>query len=863
MRRMVGKVARAVAAAIMLTSLILLTSPWALAQTGKQGQLPSPVLKQQQEAAAELWRRGDYAAALPASERLLAATRAEFGPDHEQVAIQAYGLGLVAEAAGRLDIAERAFRENLAIGEKVYGKDTALTTQGQEKLAEILIAAGRAAEAEPILRKVLAIRTAAVGSDHSYNASTQAGLGAASLARGDASTALSSYREAVRLLTGKRETQTLAAHVMDNEIRRQVVAFTGLVDAAWQVAGRGGPVPALADETFATSQRAWTTTAASALARMSARLAAGETELGRRIRRQQDAAERVLALHQEDLRELARWSEAQRKDEAYSALLEQFRAASIAQHRNTAPTVKRQSELVTALQAHLARCPPGQKKAGCEKADRERSAITKELGELSSVASSGSGSIMAIHRQMEAAEARLPGHAAFQAARKARIDEQVRLDRVAAAERKAISASFPDFVALTEPQPLTIAATQALLRPSEALVTLLVGREHSHVWAISKERSVWARIPDGAKTIAGHVTALRRALDPLAGATGGSGTQGSPPPFDLARAHDVYRLLLGPVEAVIRDKPSLVLVPTGPLTSLPFQVLVTKPVRPGGDLAQTLKSAEWLARRHATTVLPSVPSLAALRKVGADLRAAEPFLGIGDPALSGPPSSSAGTARAAQTALSSIYRNGQADLRALRELTPLPETAAELKAIAAALNAPDEAVLLGHDATETKIRGLALDRYRVLHFATHGLVAGELSGLAEPALVLTPPIRPSDADDGLLTASEVAALKLKADWVVLSACNTAAGAEVGAEALSGLARAFFFAGARALLVSHWAVNSDATVWLMTGTFAALAKDPAIGRAEAFRRTMLAMIDAGLPPSMWAPFVIVGEGGSRK
>jgi CHAT domain-containing protein len=128
--------------------------------------------------------------------------------------------------------------------------------------------------------------------------------------------------------------------------------------------------------------------------------------------------------------------------------------------------------------------------------------------------------------------------------------------------------------------------------------------------------------------------------------------------------------------------------------------------------------------------------------------------------------------------------------------------------------------------------------------------------------VLTPPIRASDADDGLLTASEVAALKLRADWVVLSACNTAAGSEVGADALSGLARAFFFAGAKALLVSHWAVNSDATVALTTGTFRTLAQNPKLGRAEAFRQTMLVMIDAGLAPALWAPFVIVGEGAAR-
>ena len=161
-----------------------------------------------------------------------------------------------------------------------------------------------------------------------------------------------------------------------------------------------------------------------------------------------------------------------------------------------------------------------------------------------------------------------------------------------------------------------------------------------------------------------------------------------------------------------------------------------------------------------------------------------------------------------------------------------------------------------------------LGQARVVHFATHGLLAGETEILAaskaEPALLLTPPDLATEGDDGLLTASEIAQLKLDADWVVLSACNTAAGQSdlPGAEALSGLARSFFYAGARALLVSHWAVNSDATVRLISKAFEELKANPQIGRAEALRRSMLALIDSGdgyTHPSYWAPFVVVGEG----
>jgi CHAT domain-containing protein len=220
-----------------------------------------------------------------------------------------------------------------------------------------------------------------------------------------------------------------------------------------------------------------------------------------------------------------------------------------------------------------------------------------------------------------------------------------------------------------------------------------------------------------------------------------------------------------------------------------------------------------------------------------------------------------------------------ADLSHIRMQAPLPETADELCAVAntlGALGSEADTVWLGARATEGNLKALSrsgqLARYRVLHFATHGVLAGEseaiLKASAEPALILTPPKDGTgsaelEEHDGLLTASEVAQLELDADWVVLSACNTAAGDKGDAEALSGLARAFFYAKARALLVSHWYVNSEAAVSLTTGAFAELSAHPEIGRAEALRRSMARLITSGNPdeaqPEYWAPFVLVGEG----
>jgi len=141
------------------------------------------------------------------------------------------------------------------------------------------------------------------------------------------------------------------------------------------------------------------------------------------------------------------------------------------------------------------------------------------------------------------------------------------------------------------------------------------------------------------------------------------------------------------------------------------------------------------------------------------------------------------------------------------------------------------------------------------------LISGELKDLVEPALVLTPPLVGTDDDDGLLTASEIAQLRFDADWVVLSACNTAAGEEPGATGLSGLAKAFFYAGARALLVSHWPVESEATTALTTRLFETLEATPSLGRAEALRRSMQGLLQSERTshPLFWAPFVVVGEG----
>ncbi len=449
---------------------------------------------------------------------------------------------------------------------------------------------------------------------------------------------------------------------------------------------------------------------------------------------------------------------------------------------------------------------------------------------------------------------------------------------------KEIRGRFPQYAQLMNPRPATLAEVQTALRPDEAVLVFHVTPERTYVWAIPKfGRATFVAAHIGRRELAQTVAHLRAALDPQAE------TLGDIPAFDLAAAWRLYETLLKPVESGWMGAKHLWVVPHGPLGQLPLAVLPIAPAeRLGGEppLFQSYRTVPWLARSHNISVLPSVASLITLRSLPPLKTKRRPFAGFGDPYFSQAQQAKAETVQLAQLTSGNLTVRGLPLTRRsipttrsvssadLAKLPRLPDTAEEVKSIARALHADlTKDVFIGQQASEAQVKTMDLSDRRVIAFATHGLVPGDLDGLTQPALALSSPAVTGGKDDGLLTMGEILGLKLNADWIILSACNTAAANGKGAEAVSGLGRAFFYAGARALLVSNWPVETTSAKVLTTDLFKRQAKDPSLTRAQALQQAMLHLIDGPgrkdqngrtlfsyAHPIFWAPFSLVGDGG---
>lgn len=544
--------------------------------------------------------------------------------------------------------------------------------------------------------------------------------------------------------------------------------------------------------------------------------------------------------------------------DAYGAALKIARSDPVAQSQVTS------EDIVFYTTAELASGDPVTRGAKIFAASQlvNSSVADRTIAKVAARRAAGNDALSALILQAQQAEhnrdlARMQLAAEYAKADNERNGERERtLDdaaKKASAEAESLMAkvkqSFPQYAELANPGAADLDAVQKQLGSNEALISFVFGQTSGYVLLVRAQGFDAVPLSIGSRELAGDVADLRKALVPAAG---------SLPEFNLKNAYSLYQSLLAPLGDRLNGVDHLVIVPSGALASLPLALLVTEP-----PAAQDYRDAAWLVRRYALSNVPSPRAFLTLAGADAHRAAApRPFLGLGAPEFQGPNGPAGAKVLSDLTAACRDAGPVSPDL--LRALPPLPDTAHEIRTVGARLGGQNADILLGVHATEADLRAQPLDQFAVIYFATHGILPGELHCESEPALALSPPMQAaaSPAADGMLQASEIAQLKLNADLVVLSACNTAeSGEALGGSALQGLSDAFFAAGAHSVLASHWEVPSAATETLMTGLFDSANR--ARGLAQGLRQSQLALIArAGTAhPFYWAAFTIIGDDNS--
>jgi CHAT domain-containing protein len=414
----------------------------------------------------------------------------------------------------------------------------------------------------------------------------------------------------------------------------------------------------------------------------------------------------------------------------------------------------------------------------------------------------------------------------------------------------------PELGSLMTAQAPPSAAVQALLRDDEALVATLVAADALYVWGITREQILFRRTALSDRAVRDLVRRVRASLKPKQS----GGRLEDLPPFDAGAAHELYRATFGAVEPVLGNAAHVFWYGHDALGSVPPSILVTaapahEQIRDAAELSET----PFLLDRFAVSVLADL-SLLAHHRSPQTPRPSKSFIGIGAPLLTFD-ELERDLPRARSQELAGAF--GFEDLAALPKL---PESVGELKALASTLGEGEATLWLGPDAAETRLRDDALRGYRVIAFATHGFMTGEVSGLSEPALLLALPSERNGRFDGILTTREIASLRMDAQLVILSACNTASpDGRPRAEAFTGLSQAFFAAGARSLMVSAWPVLSSAAAELSVATVDSSAHR-GLPLANGLRQAMQALrargasSAVGAHPFTWGPFMFVGDGG---
>ena len=473
-----------------------------------------------------------------------------------------------------------------------------------------------------------------------------------------------------------------------------------------------------------------------------------------------------------------------------------------------------------------------------------------------------------LERLLGAAEADRPATAAAQRTLNDAEARAVGLDAT-------IRQRYPAYYELRHPQPLLARCSRRpcrsiddfrrfTLRPGEVLLVYALMRARSALWIVERDRLRLIALP-GSATIDAGVARLRAHVAGLLSAGSNDAKlerlAAADTPAFASDAFALYRVLVPGVAArALARAASVIVVPSGSLYGLAFETLVTRP--PGGAARP-----HYLIDDAPVSYVPSASLLAVVRAAQSRpdparaplLAFANPAFGVASQAQLRSPASVADLQLVAVR--SALVRDAAPDLSGA-VFPGLPGTQTEADAVRKQLDAPDSSVVSGEDATRAHLLALDADAklatFRYLLFATHAVLPGEISGVAQPAIVLAHPER----GDGLLTMADVFGLSLDADFVALSACNTGVAADdASGEGVSGLTRAFLFAGTPAISVTLWQVDDAAAPRLTPPFFAGM--NAGLSPAEALRRAKRAMLAAPQArfrhPYAWAPSVVFGDG----
>jgi tetratricopeptide (TPR) repeat protein len=836
--------------------------------------------------------QGNYAQAEPVLKRSLAIGEKAFGPESLSVAASLNNLAMLYVRQGQYAQADSIFKRSMAIAEKVLGPEHINVGRSLSNIAQLYAAQGQYTLAEQLNKRSLAIKEKTLGPEHPDVGMTLNDLGKLYVAQVQYALAESLYKRSLAIAEKAFGPEHPDVGSTLSKLGRQYLDQENYAQAE-----------PLLKRSLAIGEKALgidhhdVGVTLNDLGKLY--VAQGQYVLGEPLyKRSLAIAEKAFGPEHPDVAaSLNALTFLHRKQGHYAqALPLARRASSIYRQRivtdGTSDTVVREAARNrSGFIEHLLLLS---RNWGNESVDKitdealqivqlaQASGTAAAIAKMASRFASGDDVLAGLlKRKQDASERRSKGEAQLVTAaskppHERRSDDEQRLRSgivLAGKEIETIDAEltrrFPEYQELARPAPVSVGQVRALLKPGEAMLVYSLG-ESSFFWVVTPDGAVFMPLEVNVKDVVTKVARVRSEME--------FDATGNPLPIDVGVLHELYWSIFAPALPYLAGVKHLMVVPSGPQQSMPFGMLVASPAAEIKS-DEDYRKVDWLAKHYAFSVLPSVSSIQAFRQFAKPGVAQEPFTGFGDPLIGEPGDTTRG--KRAKVDVATVFRNLNvktsaktsasgmeiADVEAIRNSSRLAETADELRAMGKTLKAGPNSIWLQDEATETRVKHLDLSKYQTIAFATHGAMAGDIGGVGEAGLILTPPQQGTVEDDGYLSASEIARLKLNADWVVLSACNTAAAdGTPGAEGLSGLAKAFFYAGARSLLVSHWWVASDATVPLTTFMLKEYEANPGQGKAEAHRKAMMALMATPdhpeyAHPIFWAPFVIVGEGGA--